>query len=87
MEFPHCAEYQPFPKSTRVSRPQMGNSLSLRGSGKSFDLQTDYPEETSCAVGPLCGPTSDTVLATKSDRASDQSNDSTSSTNSFSFPM
>ncbi|QHO20770.1 hypothetical protein HN873_036733 [Arachis hypogaea] len=75
-EYPHYAEYQQFPKATNLSTiPPIGNLQTLTSSGKSFDLQTDNdPDETSCDTS-------------KSEMASHQSNDSSISSNSFTFPI
>ncbi|MED6189795.1 hypothetical protein PIB30_099529 [Stylosanthes scabra] len=76
VEYPHYADYQQFPKATNFSTiPTMENLQTITSSEKSFDLQTDnHPYETSCE-------------ASKSDMASHQSNDSSRSSNSFSFPI
>ncbi|MED6155884.1 hypothetical protein PIB30_009356 [Stylosanthes scabra] len=76
VEYPHYADYQQFPKATNLSTiPTIENLQTLTSSEKSFDLQTDNsPDETSCDTS-------------KSDMASHQSNDSSRSSNSFSFPI
>ncbi|XP_015946817.2 uncharacterized protein LOC107471824 [Arachis duranensis] len=75
-EYPHYAEYQQFPKAKNLSTiPLIGNLQTLTSSGESFDLQTDNdPDETSRDTS-------------KSEMASHQSNDSSISSNSFSFPI
>lgn len=78
MEYPHCAECA---QVTETSMPEMSYPQSpTEGLGKGQEV--DYPQETcNCAQGSPSGH------AKTSSIASHQSNDSISSTNSFSFPM
>ncbi|OIV98225.1 hypothetical protein TanjilG_18764 [Lupinus angustifolius] len=85
VDFAHCADYLQVTDGTNMSMPKMGNPQNLTSSGTS---QVDYPENTSsCVICPIATPTSYIGHAKTSSGASLQSDDSTSSTHSFAFPM